>query len=227
MISIPINNTDVFLEESDKSLQINNIHESYFDGVWEALTDKFPGYRIDFCFKDVALPLDKLSKINARIIDDCVNMNLKPEDYNASDSNHVNLLTDEDFDEFANLYDSLETDDMFWTSELIKKRADIWRIFIIKTNGKISDYITLKVPFKDAKLNDLFYGEIFTIRANTPDNQKTLIDATAKCTFENGKREVIYMVDYDDTQSRDIALMAGFKEVGFYKGYTAVIPPRG
>ena len=224
MISIQINNVDVFLEESEKSLQINNIHEKDFDGVWESLIERFPEYSIDFCFKDVTIPMDKLNRINARIIDDCINMNLKLPDYKAFDSNHVTLLTDDEYEEFAKLYDSLETDDMFWTSELMKKRTDIWRIFIIKTDGKISDYITLKVPFKDAKLNAVFYGEIFTVRAGNPDNQRALVDTAAKCSFDNGKREVIYMIDYDDTQSRDIALTVGFKAVGFYKGYTAVIP---
>jgi len=226
MIAVLLNNVDVFVEESEKSLQINNIHESDFDGVWEALVEKYPGYSIDFCFKGVALPEDKLCKINARVIDDCVNMNLVPECYTASDSSHVMLLADADYEEFAALYDSLETDDMYWTSELMKKRADIWRIFIIKTGGKISDYITLKVPIKDAKLNDVSYGEIFSVRAANPDNERALVDAAARCTFENGKSEVIYMVDYDNAQARAVASTLGFKAVGFYKGYTTMIPPQ-
>jgi len=223
MISISINGVDVFLEESEKSLQINNINEKDINNIWETLIKSYPRHKIDFCFKDVPLPMDKLSQINATILDDCINMNLAPEDYKACDNHHVLLLAEEDFEIFANFYDSCEMD-MDWSSRQIKKRLDIWRIFVTKVNGEISGYITLMIPLKDANLNVLFYGEIFAVNANSPDNHKALISAAAKYSFESRKREVVYMVDICDTKACDAALAVGFKTVGFYKSYRAVIP---
>ena len=61
-------------------------------------------------------------------------------------------------------------------------------------------------------------AEIFCIEASNINKCKELITFAAKCAFDNGQTEILFMAD-ENTISHRAALSVGFINTGFYKGY--------
>ena len=217
MESVMLNGIEVFVEAPEKHIQINDIRREDIAGLWACLKAAYPGYNVDFCFRDVEVPVEVLTEIGAELLEDCVKMRLLPQDHKAYESHQVGPLTENDFDDFAAFHDAIDHG-MYWTSRRMRDKMDIWRIVALKTNGNISGYSMLRVKFRDASL-----GEIYCVEADNPSKRKSLLSAAVRCAFEEGKSEVIFMVDNDATEQEE-ALAIGFSAVGFYTAYNAVLP---
>ncbi|MCL2593681.1 MAG: hypothetical protein FWD82_10015, partial [Defluviitaleaceae bacterium] len=215
MERIDINGVEVFIEEAENYIQVNDISESDLTKVWGHLIKQYPEYEVNFCFRNVTIPIDILSDIGAEILDDCIKMQLTSNDYIFCESYEVEQLKKEDFASFAAFHDKAYPE-MYWTSTRLLDKWDNWRIFVTKNGDKIIGYTLLLIAMKDKLM-----GEIFCVAADNFAHHKALLSVSVNYAFENGKNIVIYMTDRDNTLEQDSALAVGFKNVGFYKAFRA------
>jgi hypothetical protein len=226
MQAVIIEGVQIFTEEAENYLQINDIAEPDLARIWKPLCGQYPRYEVNLCFRDMPAPAETLAAIGATVLEDCVRYAVTPEQLRSAESfplsppgSTVSRLAREDFPAFAQLHDRLnETLGLWWTSRRIWEQLDIWRIYIIKNADKITGYAMLMcVAREDAD------GEIFTVEADTHGNRCALFSAAARCAFDEGKKRVIFMVERGSDAERDVALAVGCGEDGVYVGYEVKI----
>ena len=175
---------------------------------------------MNLCFHDMPEPKEALAIIGAEVLEDCITMQVTPQEYVPCDDAEITVLEKVDFADFAVLHDTVNpAPDMYWTSRRIWDKWDKWCIFVIRTDGKITGYTLLMVALRDDTK-----GEIFCVEADYQTQRVALLSAVVRCAFENGKEVVICVVDRDNLCEMEEVVKVGFKEVGFYIGYTVVIP---
>jgi len=216
MERIKFNGIDIFVEEAENFIQINDIQGDDLLRIWEPLTTQYPGFEVTLCFRDMTVPTAALDSIGAVVLEDCISMKVTPPEFKPHPSHEIELLEMADFDEFAALHDKLnpDTSDMYWTSRRMRDKWDIWRVLVLKIDGKITGYSMIMVS-----QNGGTQGEIFCVEADTVDHRKALVSATVDCAFNVGNKLVLNMVDRDNTRDYDVSLAVGFRETGFYVGY--------
>jgi len=217
---IKIEGVKLLLTESEKNIQINDISEEKFELVWERVVADYPKYEVFFCFNSERMahnqkvPSEYLSKVNANRIDDMLNFKLNADDFTFPEFGNeleITLLTEEKFDEFATFHDS-RNPDMFWTSDRIKKRADIWQIHTLKKNEQLAGYIMTMITDRNT--------EIFVIESDCDTIFEVLLATACQSAFVIGKKEMLYMIERaEPTNQQQIAKDLGFKETGFYQGF--------
>ncbi|MCL2405074.1 MAG: hypothetical protein FWC92_05960 [Defluviitaleaceae bacterium] len=215
-MKIIINGIEVFVEESESYIQINDINQKDLAGIWEPLTTRYPGYEVTLCFRDMPPPTEALAAIGAEVLEDCIAMKVTQHEYKPCDSHEIKPLTKADYAGFAELHDKLNPPpDMYWTSQRILQKWDIWRIFVVYENGNITGYALIRLDMGDSAL-----GEIFGVESDNPAHRVALFSAVVECAFENGKSTVLRMVDRDNSRGEyEAALAVGFRETGYYIGY--------
>ena len=209
-----INGVEVFAEEAERYVQINDASEAVLRSAWDEIISRFAGFEIALCYHNNEPPAGFLTEIGAEPLDDCIEMRLPRDGFNSLRPAGVFILGEEDFNEFAALHDE-RNPDMYWTGARIKSDLTRWRIFITRGGGKINGYAMTMVRLRDER-----QAEIFCAEADYADEIKSLLVAAASDVFENGKDEIIYMPDAG-TPQHDAALSVGFVETGYYKGYKA------
>jgi len=210
---ITIDGFEVFVEEADKYVKINDISAKDLPLVWESIRKGFPGYEFDLCFHHTQPPLEALSSIGAELLEDCIEMQVSRDGFIPWPCNDITLLEKTDFAAFAKLHDKVNPD-CGGTSQIIQRKWDNWRVFILRKGGEIIGYSIICIAMRDAAV-----GEIFCVWAHNDSNRKALISAVTNCAFENNKDVIIYMVDRDNAKEYDAAIEAGYKETGYYIGY--------
>ena len=212
METIQVCGIDVFIEESESYLQINDIAPSMMRQVREALAAKYPGFELWLCFHNSTPPDEEVSAIGAELLDDSIDMRISRQDFTACGTHaNISLLKLEDFDAFAALHDQLIDPDFYWTSPLLRADWDIWLIHVLRDGDEIIGYALTMIP----KTRD--YGEVFAIEAPNSDLKKALLASACAGAFEAGKNQVVYMADTPEEQSWADGL--GFRVTGYYKGY--------
>ena len=212
--AIHVCNTEVLIEKSEHYLQINDINPSLIKDIWEALADEYPGFELWLCFHNNTPPEDVIRTIGAEILDDCVDLRLLSNDFNADNIHrNVSRLELDDFEGFAAMYDKLP--DMNWTSRRIRETWNIWCIFVMRGCKKIIGYTLMMISENHE------YGEIFALEALSTNQKKALLAAACAEAFEIGKNSVIYMADTLDQQ--ELAKGLGFHVSGYYKGYRVIL----
>jgi len=168
----------------------------------------------------MVVPVEALATIGAEVLEDCITMQVTPQEYIPYDDAEITALEKADYAEFAMLHDTVNpAPDMYWTSRRIWDKWDKWRVFVIQTNGKITGYALLLVALRDdAK------GEIFCVEADNQTQRVALLSVAVHCAFENDKEVVIRVVDRDNPIEMEEVVKVGFREVGFYIGYSVLIP---
>jgi hypothetical protein len=141
--------------------------------------------------------------------DDCIQMFLYTDKINESKTIGVEQVTDKSLSEFSIIHDERRTD-MYWTGERLSRDLSRWGVFCLRRDGQISDFIIIS-------MRDSTQAEIFCVEASEMKRRVNLITFAVKYAFDNGKTEVLYMVD-NDTE-HESALAVGFIVTGFYKGY--------
>ena len=228
------NGIEFFMEEPESYIQINDINEEDLDTLWQYLQSQYPGFQVDLCFRNVPTPTKALDKIGATVIDDCVEMRMDLEGNIAEDlakDIQVNLLTQEEFPEFAKLHDSTYPT-MYWTSKRILESWDIWRIFTIRGDGKetATPKITGYILYKHVAHRGI--REVFCVAGGSLDQHKALLSAIVKWSQTEGMKAeqahspsdktILFMIDRNDNfdMEMEAAGATGFKETGFYVGYS-------
>jgi len=215
MKTVDIGGIEIYVEESEKYIQINDIQGEDLARVWEALTHRYPSYEVVLCFRNMPAPTDMLDSIEAVVLEDCIEMRVTPQGYKPHACQEITLLTKDDFAKLAAHHDKINpAPEFYWTSQRILDKWDIWRIFVVKTGGETVGYAMLML-----KLRDETIGEIFGAWAEDPAHRKALFSAMAGCAFDSGKATVVRMIERSDTCEYDAALAVGFCEVGYYVGY--------
>jgi len=210
-----LENIEIYVTEEENHVQINDIQGHDLASIWDTLAEKYPGYDIDLCFRNMPAPMDILEKIGARLLEDCIELKITPQDLKPHDSPNITPLQMHDYEGFAKLHDTANpAPDMFWTSQRILPKWDIWRIFVHKTKDGITGYVMVMVKMKGEHM-----GEVFTLEAETPALRKALLSAAVASAFECGKSVVVYMVKRGDANAYADALAVGFRETGYYRGY--------
>ncbi|MCL2676998.1 MAG: hypothetical protein FWF14_03920 [Streptococcaceae bacterium] len=219
---IDIDGVEVFIEQTEKYIQINDIQGDELIRLWKSLKEQYPGYTVNLCFHDMLEPIEVLTTIGAEVLEDCITMQVIPHEYVPYYDAEITALEKTDFSEFAMLHDTVNPAPyMYWTSSRIWDKWDKWRIFVIRTNGKITGYTLLLIALRDNSK-----GEIFCIEAESKTQREALLSVAVRCAFENDKEVVIRVVDRDNLCEMEEVVAVGFREIGFYIGYSIIIPDK-
>ena len=215
-----VQGVEIRAELAENYIQINDINEADLRKIWPEVQARFAGFELNLCFRDVAIPKAALVEIGAEILEDCLKMTVTPDAftpaynyYSHSDYCAVEPLQEKDFEVFARMHDALP--DMYWTSERIRKKRDIWGIFVLYEMGRIVGYLMIMTRMRDEAM-----AEIFAVEAKGVGQRVALISAAVAHAFALGKQTVLYMVEHDQTQEKEAAEAVGFAQTGFYTGYT-------
>jgi hypothetical protein len=211
-----IANIEVFVDEVDKFIQVKDIADIPL-GFEQEVIARYPEHETWFLYHKTSAPTERLDKI-ATLLDDCIEMRLKQNDFVDAATPDVFRVSDkENFKIFASLHDK-NSEDMFWTSNLIEEHLSKWGIFLSESQSKEAGYSIIHT-----ELAHLNIGEIFYLQSKSTAQSKALLASAVKYAFSMGKSEIVYMVDKNSkhvrANEREAALSIGFRVVGFYQGY--------
>jgi len=208
-MKIVIQGIDIYVEDRDYYLQINDISDTDLRMIWEKIKTKYPSYEKWFCFRNVDVPVALMDELGAVLEDDCIQTRLFPDKLCYKSTSDIEQVTNDTFNEFAAVHDACVSD-MYWTGERLGRDISKWGIFCLRYNERITDYLIMS-------MRDPLEAEIFCIEASNNDKCRELIACAAKFAFANGKNNVLYMAD--DKEKQEVALSVGFAVTGFYKGF--------
>jgi len=216
MKSVIIANVEVFVDEVDKFIQVKDIADIPLGFEREIIT-RYPEYETWFLYHQTVAPTERLGKI-ATLLDDCIEMRLKQSDFVDSVTSDVFRVSDkENFKIFASLHDK-NSEDMFWTSNLIEENISKWGIFLSEPQSQETGYVIIHTEPANLKI-----GEIFYLQSDSTEKSKALLASAVKYAFGMGKSEIVYMIDKNSKHIRaneqEAALSIGFRTVGLYQGY--------
>ena len=213
MKAIKINGIEIYVEESDRYVQVNDISEHDLKTVWESINRQFPGYEFVFCFRNVAIPKDALAEIGAEVLEDCIYMQATKEGYIPAATAGVVPLEKADFPIFAQLHDKINPE-VRQSRQIWDEWDRVWRIFVVKHDGAVTGYVMLNIAITGGDI-----GEIFAVVAENHAQRMALISAAVDYAFAARKATVVYMVERDIVCEYKAALELGFRDIGFYIGY--------
>ena len=219
-IEITIADVKLFVTETEKNIQINDIPAATFGLVWGHVKAQYPGYEVFFSFNSERMtpnqqvPATQLTEIGVNRIDDMLNFKLQQADFNLNNYQNeleIILLTDATFAEFAAFHDA-RNPGMYWTSARLQKRPDLWQIHTLTTNGQLTGYVmTMFAPSNT---------EIFAIESDDLVTFEALLTTACQNAFTLGRKEVLYMLDATvATSHQQTVKELGFNKTGFYQGF--------
>lgn len=211
-------NIEILVSREDNYLQVNNLDE--ISDVWEYLKKDFAGFEVMFCYQNSSVPVDFLNKINAKLLDDAIEMRVTPGELTRflkadptimpgdEDKSFDILLVDkENFSDFAWFHDA-SNPDMYWTSKRIGEKMEMWRIFVYVNPELIVGQVMVMNNF-----------EIASVTSKDEMHSKRLITIAATDAFSQGSTQVVYLINKTDTLNQLAAKSVGFVECGFYKSF--------
>ncbi|MCL2030747.1 MAG: hypothetical protein FWG93_04310 [Oscillospiraceae bacterium] len=202
---------EVFLEESERYIQVNDADENAMNALREELDRDYPAYTLVFCYHNTEPPAACLESVHAVLADDCVELRLFPENLTAHTGIIPERVSEARFAEFAAFHDR-HNPDLYWTSRRIARDLSRWGIFTVRTDGRLAGYIVLAVW-------DPLQAEIFCLFARTAAQKEALLRTAAAYAFGLGIPQVLLMAD-TLADHEEAASAAGFRPTGgFYKGY--------
>ena len=210
MTKLDMDGIELFIEDADGYLQINDVGGDDLSRIWARLKTGYSGYDKWFCYHNTEVPYNALGGIGASLKDDCIEMRLSADGFQATDMVDVIQITEDNYDEFAAYHDQRHPD-MYWTSERIRRDLSRWGIFVLREDDQIVGCLLLA-------MGDPICAEVFCADAADGGQCERLLRYAAGFAFRGGKKETLYMADAN-TIGRQGALAAGFAVTGFYKGY--------
>ena len=78
---VTIDGAEIFVNEDEKRIVINDIDEATAKAAWGAICAAYPGFTADFCFRDTLAPIAFLKEIGAAEYENCYIMRLSPKDF--------------------------------------------------------------------------------------------------------------------------------------------------
>jgi len=186
------------------------------------LKANYSNYEIDFGY-----PLENEDAINflkgikSKLVESSLTTELKKDDFvRSSPCNYVILLERDRYDEYAAFHDKYNPD-IYWTSEKIFDRLDLWKIYISIEKQKIVGSILIKTKAKQ-KFKDK-QAEIFGMSIDKEYEHQglelKLLSDSVYDIFTQGKENILYFVDEDAIDELQAALETGFKQIDSYRCY--------
>lgn len=214
---------NLFVDEENEYLQARGgvLAKRSFDIVCDEfiryLESNYSGYKMYFGYPvENEKAIKYLKDIKAKSVDASITMNLKKVDFVRADVfDEVVLLTDKYYEEYGIFHDK-HNPNMYWNSERIFEKIDIWKIYVIMKEGKIVGSIFIKF-IGDTE------SEVFGISVDEEykyDNfELMLLSEGVYNIFQDGREEMLYFVDEDDKVSLEASLKVGFKQIDTYRSY--------
>ena len=204
--------TDIFAEETEKHLQVNDFYpecpEDCFS-FWRGLQDRYEGYEVDFCYHNHEAPIAFLKEIGASLLESCVEARLTQENFTLVYGLEATLVSNGNLAEFVAMHDKVNHE-MYWTGERISRDLSQWRIYMC---GKA--YVMMSI------WGDI--AEIFALEATNAKEGAALLSTVAAFAFETGKTAVLMMVDDNTPIQLEAARLVGFAECGRYRNYRGLV----
>ncbi|MCL2521620.1 MAG: hypothetical protein FWE36_02035 [Erysipelotrichales bacterium] len=203
---------EIFVWETENHMQVNELNmdnKEAFQIFWQDIIDKYRGFKIDFCFHNCDVPIDYMLEIKATMLESCLETRLYPENYKPISKHKLELVTEDNFNEFANLHDKLNPA-MYWTSERIRNDFKKWLIYKHENN-----YVLMRLGVEIA--------EIYAVETNCPNLGKSLISEAVKSAIEAGKTSILQMVDENNLTELEMVKAIGFSVCGTYIAYQTIV----
>ncbi len=169
-----------------------------------------PGYEILFGYPvENEEAIDYLRKIGAELIEASLVMELERDSFNYNEEDNtprVKRLEPKYYQQFATLHDACNPD-VYWNSERILEKIDLWDIFIILHDEEIVGSINIR-PYQNN-------AEIFAVSVNPLYNGKgfeaALISQSLRILLDKGVEYVLYFVEKGHIYEEEAALSCGFR----------------
>lgn len=182
----------------------------------EYLKVNYSGYEIDF-----GVPLENkdainfLEGINAKLMDSSITMLLKKDDFiKTSNYSDVIPLTSDYYSEYAIFHDK-HNPNMYWNSNRIFEKMDIWNIYIIRKEEKIVGSIFIK-----ATKNVV---EVFGLSVDKEYKHKglelKLLSESIADILSKWNEDILFFVEEDETDTFNATLKLEFKQIDTYRSY--------
>jgi|GEM_PF-907091 len=216
MKQVTIANLEILVDEADKVIHIEEATDIP-QGFEQEVTALYPGYEVWFMYHKATAPTERLREI-ALLLDDCIDMRLHPSEFKPYDTaDAFRVISESDFEIFSSLHDK-NSEDMFWTSQLIRENLSKWGVFLSRPNTPAAGYAIIFTKMANPKI-----GEVFYLQAHDPAQSRALLTAAVEYAFDVGNTEIVYMTDKDKSpkgaNEQETAQSLGFRKKGVYQGY--------
>ncbi len=156
-----------------------------------------------------------LEKIGAELLDACLTMELRQEDFKMSSPKHeVIRLPSEYYEDYAMFHDA-HYPNIYWNSQRIFDHLDLWNIYVVIENQKIIGNIFIRMNGSEAEIFGLSIDESYQ-RDNL---ELDLLSTSMKDCFLKDIEHVLFFVNEDDQRQIDATLEIGFKQIDTYRCY--------
>lgn len=206
----------VHVWENDEGLQIDDYEDTgieSFRSFWHRLIKQYNGFTVDFCYHNCDAPKKYMELVNSKVLEDCVELRLTQDQLATFNCDEVSIVTNETFNEFANLHDlyNPESSGMYWTSQRVLDDFDNWVIYLLNES-----YVLMRLGRSDV-------AEIYSLFAKDYLVGKSLMAKASEHAFKVGKKEILHMVEKDNHFTQDISNDVGYVYCGRYVAYRAII----
>lgn len=176
----------------------------------------YSSYEIDFGYplenKDA---ISFLQGINAKLMDSSITMLLKKDDFvKTLNYNEVELLEANYYDEYAIFHDK-HNPNIYWTSEKIFDKFDIWKIYIIRKEEKIVGSIFVKVKYNVVEVFGISIDEEYKKQGV----ELKLLSESINDILKKWNEDILYFVGEDKIDELNATLELGFKQIDTYRSY--------
>jgi len=209
---------EMYIQENEKNILLKEFFAERAEGYhtfWQDLCNKYPGWEVDFVYRNCEPPAQFMAEIGAKLIDSAIITELTKEHFNPAVEIDALLITADNFHMFAPIHDKANpAPEMFWTSERIAEKLDRWRIYMSGSN-----YVLMSLWGNES--------EIFALEVQNVNAGASLLSTTAQFAFGSGKQKMLYFVSDNMPIQYEAAQQVGFISCGKCATYQGVIRPLG
>jgi len=198
----------ILSELNDRYLQINDVVK--IDELWSLISKDYSHYQIDFCYHNLVPPFQMLTKINAFLLDDCLEMRYEITDRDNYSSTNITRVTRDNYRAFAKYHDQ-KNSGMYWNSQRIFEHLDNWSILMSASDQGISGYVLMS-------LWDEKVAEIYVLESSDIESGSHLLKMAINEAEQTKHQQVLAMVD-KNSLSHICCRELKFNEVGFYQSF--------
>lgn len=174
------------------------------------IVSEYPGYRFDAAYPiENKQAISFMESIGAELIDYDLELRLKIENYTSEEHmNPVFQLSDSYYKGFVHLHDSTNPD-VYWTGERLLKALDKFDVLITTKEEFVSGSVVTSKWNKDM-------AEIYLLSVTKDHKEKgiesALVGKAVEGAFKRGVREVLVMVERDNTLMLNLYRSMGFNQ---------------
>ncbi|MCL1995606.1 MAG: hypothetical protein FWG63_05295 [Defluviitaleaceae bacterium] len=166
----------------------------------QELCEKYPGWTVDFVYRNCDPPTEFMAEIGARILEAHAISNLTRETFNYANKPDATLVTTENFHIFEKLHESIDSDFAYPNAQIAKDMSR-WRIFMQ------GNAYTMMSFWNDEP-------EIFILKASNAEEGALLLATAANYAFSNNIARLNFFIEVDKPIEMEAAQKVGFTVSG-------------